>query len=264
MKKLLAGLLTLGLTITSLSAQELSLKGDGVRVVKIDRVVIVKEDATVVQAFPVTVNAPTGAGLYFWSFPVGVVAADKGDVLEIATAPKGPITISVKAISADLDKDGKFKGFVTKFHSLTFTVGDIPAPGPGPGPAPPDPVTPAPIALPGFRVLFIEEQADRQKLTLDQFNAMRGAASVAWLNANTEKEGNQPGWRVADKDAELASEPGQHWRDALKRRPEGFSVPWVVISNGVTGYEGPLPKTKTEIDTLLRKYLVQHLFKTYK
>lgn len=255
MKKLLAVLLCI---CSVSSAQELSLKGDGVRVVKIDKVVIIKEDATVVQSFPVTVSAPAGAGLYFWVTPTGVVAIDKGDVLEIVSAPKGQVVISVKAITADLDKDGKFKGFLTKFHSLTFTVGDVP------GPTPPDPVTPAPIPLPGFRVLFIEEQADRAKLTLDQFNAMRGSESVTWLNANTEKEGNQPGWRVVDKDAAMSSEPGQHWRDALKRRPANFSTPWVIISNGVTGFEGPLPKTKAEIDTLLRKYLVQHLFKAYK
>lgn len=253
MKKLLllSGLLYFA-TTGSLLSQELSLKGDGVRVVKVDRVVVVKEDATIVQAFPVSVNAPAGAGLYFWSFPANVMAVDKGDALEIQSAPKGQTTVSVKAITADLDKDGKFKGFLTKFYSLTFTVGDVPVPpGPGPGPKPPEP---APIALPGYRVLFIEEKSDRQKLTIDQFNAMFGASSVNWLNANTVKEGNQPGWRVADKEATLASEPGQHWRDALKRRPANFETPWIIISNGTTGFEGPLPKTKAELDTLLQKY----------
>lgn len=229
----------------------LSIKGDGVKVVKVDKVILVKEDATVVQSFPFTIGAPEGAGLYFWTYPVGVVAIDKGDALDVQQAAKGPLTISVKAISADVDKDGKFKGFKTTFGSVSFTIGDVPAPPipPGPNPPTPDPVTPAPIPLAGYRVLFIEETEDRNKITLDQFNAMFGADSAKWLNANAKE------WRVYDKDSSALSDPGRHWLDALKRRPAAFATPWVIISNGVTGFEGALPKTETEIKALLQKYV---------
>lgn len=247
-KYVLAALLLLVPSVCLGQQIDLSIKGDGVRVVKVDKVIVVKEDATVVQSFPFTVNAPAGAGLYFWAYPVGVVAIDKGDSLDVQQAAKGPLTVSVKAISADVDKDGKFKGFKTTFGSVSFTIGDVPQPPPGPNPPTPDPVTPAPIPLAGYRVLFIEETEDRNKITLDQFNAMFGADSATWLNANTKE------WRVYDKDSAALSDT-QLWRDALKRRPAGFSVPWVILSNGITGYEGPLPKTDPEIKSLLKKYV---------
>lgn len=249
MKKIALLLLLFVPGVTVGQQVDLSIKGDGVRVVKVDKVIVVKEDATVVQSFPFTVNAPAGAGLYFWTFPSGVVAIDKGDALDVQQAAKGPLTVSVKAISADVDKDGKFKGFKTTFGSVSFTIGDVPQPpGPGPNPPTPDPVTPAPIPLAGYRVLFIEETEDRNKITLDQFNVMFSADSANWLNANAKE------WRVYDKDSAALSDT-QLWRDALKRRPATFATPWVIISNGVTGYEGPLPKTGSEIKTLLQKYV---------
>jgi len=234
---------------------DLSLKGDGVRVVKVDKVIIVKEDATVVQSFPFTVNAATGAGLYFWSFPTTVQAADKGDSLEVLNAPKGPLTISVKSITADLDKDGKFKGFLTKFGSVSFTVGDVPVPpDPKPNPPKPDPTIPSPINLPGFAVMFIEEQMDRGKVTTGQYNAMFGKAMRDWINANALKEGTQPAFRFYDKDQAVSGD-AKHWQDAFKRRPASFATPWIVVSNGVTGWEGPMPATEEETKALLSKYL---------
>lgn len=248
------------LITTPLPAQtvDLSIKGDGVTVVKVDKVIVVKEDLTVVKSFPFTVTAPTGAGLYFWTYPAGVQAADKGDVLEVVNAPKGSITISVKSISAKLDKDGKFIGFDTKFGSVSFAIGDVPTP-PGPDPKPdpkPDPVKPAPIPLVGFRVLIIEETAQRTKLTPGQFNFMFGKASRDWLDTITTVETGQPGYRIYDKDA-TGSNDTQAWpREALKR-PRGSELPWIIISNGVTGFEGPMPAGESDIKALVQKHMVK-------
>lgn len=233
---------------------DLSIKGDGVMVVKVDKVIIVKEDLTVVKSFPFTVTAPAGAGLYFWTYPVGVLAADKGDVLEVTYAPKGAITISVKSISAKLDKDGKFIGFDTKFGSTSFAIGDVPQP-PGPDPKP-DPNKPAPIPLVGFRVLIIEETSQRSKLTPGQFNFMFGKVNRDWLDSVCTIETGQPGYRIYDKDATGVNDAQQWPRDTLKR-PRGNELPWVVISNGVTGFEGPLPVTESDCKALVQKYMAK-------
>lgn len=226
--------------------QDISVSGDGVRVVKVDKVIVIKEDATVAQSFPVYFEAPKGGILYAWSVPQGVTFTKASNKLTVNSAPKGLLTVGVDWAIIDFDK----KTIDSKSATASVTVGDVPNPKPDPKPD-----SSAPIPLAGYRVLFIEESADRAQLTIDQFNAMRGAAAVTWLDANTVKEGNQPGWRVADKDAGFTSEVGQHWRDALKR--PRLSVPWVIISNGVTGFEGPLPKTKSEIDALLQKYVIK-------
>lgn len=250
---------TIVVTYASAQSVDLSIKGDGVTVVKVDKVIVVKEDLTVVKSFPFTVTAPTGAGLYFWTYPAGVQAADKGDVLEVVNAPKGAITISVKSISAKLDKDGKFIGFDTKFGSVSFAIGDVPTP---PDPKPPNPPDPkpdpkvVPIPLVGFRVLVIEETSQRGKLTPGQFNFMFSAASRGWLDTVTTMETGQPGYRIYDKDATGNNDTQQWPRDALKRQ-RGSELPWIIISNGTTGFEGPMPASESDIKALVQKYMVK-------
>jgi hypothetical protein len=131
------------LMVSIAKGQDVPLRVDGAKIVQVDRQVIVKVDVTVVDRLPFSVQAPAGAGLYFWSYPAGIVATDKGDRLEVTAAAKGETTVGVKMITADLDKDGKFRGFLTKFGSVTFTVGDVPnpkPPEPKPDPPKPDPV----------------------------------------------------------------------------------------------------------------------------
>ena len=129
--------------------------------------------------------------------------------------------------------------------------GQAPQPPPTP-PTPPKPVDPAPIPVAGFRVLLVEESADRGKLTPGQFRVMFGKKMRDWLDANCAKEGQQPAYRIYDKDAKTAGDL-KHWQDAMLRART--QVPWIVISNGVTGFEGPLPATEDETLALLQKYL---------
>jgi len=223
----------------------LSLKGNVV-VVKVDRVVVIKEDRTVVQSLPFSVSAPPSDGLHFWTFPAGVSARDKGSVLDVTAAPKGELVISLKTVSADWDA----KKFVTRFGSITFNVGDF---TPTPEPPKPDPKpepSPAPIPAAGFRVLVVYEATKGAPLlTAKQSNELYGADLANYLNAKCVKEDGQPGWRIWDKDTALANAP-EIWRQAMGRNRA--AVPWIIISDGQRGYEGPLPDGG--ILELCRKY----------
>jgi hypothetical protein len=122
---------------------QLEIQGENVKNILVDKVVIVKSSLTVVGSFPFSVQAPAGSALYFWSFPPGVVATDMGDRLEVTNAPKGNLTISVKAMVIDWDA----KKVIAKFGQISFAVGEVP---PGPAPIPPTPPVPPPIPEDAF------------------------------------------------------------------------------------------------------------------
>lgn len=124
-------------------------------------------------------------------------------------------------------------------------------PGPGPKPPiPPKPVDPAPIPLEGFRVLIVTETSE--KLTPTQSSIIFGEKVRSYLREKAVKGPmNTPEFRVFDKDADLTAE-AKHWQDAI-RRPR-TSLPWLIISNGTYGYEGPLPASIEETLTLLKKF----------
>ena len=58
-------------------------------------------------------------------------------------------------------------------------------------------------------------------------------------------------YRFWDKDIILVNEE-QLWKDAMARsHPQ---LPWLLVSNGVTGYEGPLPANTADTKALIKKY----------
>lgn len=255
MRKLLAApLLLLALALPAQGQDvRLEVKGGGAKVVQVDRQVLVKVDVTVVSSLPFTVQAPAGAGLYFWQYPPGVAAQDRNDRLEVTAAPKGELTVGVKMITADLDDQGRFKGFRTAYGSVTFTVGDVPQPGPPTPPDPPGPKPPAPVA--GLKVLVVEESADRTRLPLAQQSVILGKTVRDRLNAVTPvgPDGRTREWRIYDKDVDASAE-APHWK-ALLARPRQ-SVPWVVLADGAGNpvFEGPLPGTVADFLALIDKY----------
>lgn len=111
---------------------------------------------------------------------------------------------------------------------------------------PPGPTPPAPIPATGLRVLIIEETNDRATLPPAQAQIFSSTKVLGWLRTNAPDH-----WRVWDDDVDPASAPVE-FRDALKI-PRG-GLPWIVISNGATGFSGPLPATADETVTLLEKY----------
>lgn len=240
-------------------AVPLEVKGD-VSVVKVDKVVVIQEDRTVVKSVPFKVAAPSGGGIYTWTVTpsAGVQFIDKNDTLEISACPKGSITISVKMIGANLDKDGKFIGFLVRFGSVTFDVGEVgpqpkpePKPDPKPDPKPEPKPDPAPFPANGLHVLIAYETAN---INPRLANMIASGDLIKYLKGACAKEpGN--GWsayRIWDKDVFTGNE-AKTWQDAMKK-VTGKPVPYIVISNGVTGFEGPLPDSVEGIIELVKKY----------
>lgn len=137
-----------------------------------------------------------------------------------------------------------------------------PGPGPGPGPTPgptptptptPTPDTPAPIPLPGLRVMMVYESQDLPRLSEAAKSAMFSAAVRSYLDSHCVRDpGNQLPQRVwIDQHATFGPD-AQVWKTALARGQK--SLPWIVISTGTTGYEGPAPATEAEMLALLKKY----------
>jgi hypothetical protein len=130
-----------------------------------------------------------------------------------------------------------------------IVIGD--APDPGPTPTPPGPTPPPPIPGDGLKVLIVTESGD--KLTSAQQGIIFGEKVRGYLREKAAKgpDGKTPEFRVFDKDVDASAE-AKHWQDAL-RRPR-TTLPWIIISNGSHGYEGPLPGHVEEMMLLLRKF----------
>jgi hypothetical protein len=72
-----------------------------------------------------------------------------------------------------------------------------------------------------------------------------------FLASNCVKVSNVPEWRIVDQNVQVYGEQ-QIWKDALARRRS--AMPWLIISNGKSGFEGPLPKSKSEFTELVKTY----------
>lgn len=142
--------------------------------------------------------------------------------------------------------------------SKKVEVGKAPNPPPDPDDPDVDPDKEPPIPLPGLRVLIIEEQAERNKLPEGQRQILY---STAFRNDYLDKvctDGievpSKKEWRIFDKDEkyEAVAKDGERWAKAMNRPRQ--SVPWIIVSNGKTGYEGPLPANPQEAMALIDKY----------
>ena len=187
---------------------------------------------------------------YDWEFPDGVqfrVLDDIGHKV-IVVAPPGSYTARLTAVGPS----GNDKvPFAIKKASKTFTIGD----------APDDddddtddnkPVNPPPIAEDGFRVLIVYESGDMTKYKWEQQAILSGQDVRDFLKASCVNENGTPGFRIYDPDVDVKNDLPV-WQKAMARPRK--EIPWLVISNGKTGFEGPLPKTVTEFLELSKKYL---------
>jgi hypothetical protein len=121
----------------------------------------------------------------------------------------------------------------------------------------PIPIDPPPITEPGFRVLVIEETAERGKLPKDQLTILTSTEVRAYLNAKCVKgpDGKTPEYRFFDKDTDLSHE-SEVWQKAMAaaKGTQGFVVPWLIVSDGKKGEDGPLPANVADMMTELKKY----------
>lgn len=115
---------------------------------------------------------------------------------------------------------------------------------------PPTPVNPPPIADAGFRVMFVWETSS---VTPAQANIINSTTMRTYLNGKCAKgiDGKTPEYRMFDKDVTMSGET-ELWKKAMGR--PRTTIPWILISNGKTGFEGPLPATLDETMTLIKKY----------
>jgi hypothetical protein len=134
------------------------------------------------------------------------------------------------------------------WDEATVVVAVSPGPGPtppGPGPSPTPGI--APIEGDGLRVLFVAETGERMPQSIEA--SFYSTEVAAYLNANCAKVGGQPDFRRVDPDTQF-TDPGHRFAKALAR-PRA-SLPWLIISNGTSGYEGPFPATPAETLALIK------------
>ncbi len=156
-------------------------------------------------------------------------------------------------------------------------VAGTPAPDPSPTPTPDPTPTPADeVPIPnvtGLHVLVLYESGDASTLPAAQQAVLYGKTVRDYLNLKSPlgPDGKTHQWRMWDKDVDASNEQPL-WQDALKRgldkvknwiqpkdkdgKPVGptKAVPWIIVSNGKAGYEGPLPANVADMMTLLKKY----------
>lgn len=215
----------------------LDVKGEGVKTI------------VLVSKFPVVVSGAPGADLYFWTASNGVTFTDKGDAIDVLSAPQGESSVHCRMLFIDWSG----KKVVSKFGVVTFSVGAIP-----PGPKPPDPIPPIPVPATGLKVLIVEEESARSQLPKGQKDIILGKDMRDWLIANCSPDPattNGKGYDIWDKDVSTDNVP-KAWADAMVRG-RTLTMPGVVIMDGqgVILQAVPLPADPEALKLLLGKYL---------
>jgi hypothetical protein len=190
----------------------------------------------------VKVPATSNGAALLWDVrpPLPSFALDAERALLVSAKAAGRYTVTCETA----------KGSRIARAACVLTVGQAPPPGPGPTPpVPPGP--PAPIPADGLHVLVV---IDGARLTAAQADALDGQAVRGYLNATCPAgpDGKTKEWRVWDRGVDPANE-SKLWQDAFART-KGKPLPYVVISNGKTGFEGPLPESADALLALLKKY----------
>lgn len=165
-----------------------------------------------------------------------------------------------KSIKAE-DKVDRALSLANGVSTCWVTIGNPVPPDPPQPPTPPTPpqpptpptpptppAPPAPIPLAGLRVIIVEESADRMKLPKDQREIMFSQELYDYLDKHCV---SKRAWGIWDKDDDVSAY-GKEFVEAMKR--PRTSLPWLIVSDGKTGFEGPLPATLAETLTLLKKY----------
>ncbi len=170
------------------------------------------------------------------------VKVEKGlDGWILFTGPAG--VYNIEASAGKVDKDGNLQQDSADF---TVTIGD-PAP-----PIPPKPPGPTPDPDPfqstaeGLKVLIVYESEDLTKYPAEQAAVLTNKEVRSLLNSKAEGT-----WHIWDKDVNTSNESAM-WQKVMKRSRK--SLPWIVIGNGKSGFEGPLPATSSATIELINKY----------
>lgn len=179
-----------------------------------------------------------------WTTLDGSCTLDAHGPLAAVTPKKGtdfPVIVSQVV-------DGKE---VIRVAMVRMGLGPQPPPGPnppGPGPNPPTP-NPAPIPLDGFRVLIVY---DPMTLAAAQEGIVFGKQVRDYLQAKcvVGTDGKTKDFWILQTGSDVANAP--KWiGDAIQRRPDRKT--FMLISDGKTGYDGPIPADVSTAMTELKK-----------
>lgn len=183
---------------------------------------------------------------------------ERGTVLNFFAPKPGVYVIACDYIDFSAKRWEKFRFIVTVKGTAPIDPDPV-----DPDPVVPDPVVPtdvvqpAPIPLPGLRVLMVLETQDLPpKIPQAQYDAMFDGNIRDWLTANCPPgPKNTAEWRmIDDDDGFVPQDKLPHWEVAAKRPRR--SLPWVIISNGTRniGYEGPVPENSDKFLELLKRF----------
>jgi hypothetical protein len=223
-------------------------------------------------AAPPAITGPDSAAFGI-EFGVSGVKASRGSSWSVMPQVPGLVVRPVKSerkvivwgppgeYPKALDEAPVEEQIVTKTFTLTGAgpgPGPVPPtpipPGPGPGPTPPvPPVPPVPDPNPmpgvtGLHMLLVAESSKMSEYPSAQVASWQSKAVHDYLAS----KGAGKNWRIWDKDTNVAdAEP--KWQAAMARA-KGKPLPWLIISNGTTGYEGPAPADTAALLDLLKRY----------
>ena len=212
---------------------------------------------------PVPVNAPafinvTGAKL---GDPFTIFVVPEGgqfvELYDTKGTPVGIYTNSVPGIYTACVVVYNAETKAQEKSTFAIHVGVGPTPPIPPGPIPPGP-TPIPPQPAGFRVLILEETAQRGSLPKTQLSALLSTKARDYMNAKAPKgpDGKTPEWRMLDDDHTDESFLAENWRKSLDmaRKDSAGKLPWIIVSDGAKGESRAFPQTEAELLELLRKY----------
>ena len=138
------------------------------------------------------------------------------------------------------------------------SVGPRPPPDPDPDVDPdvdpdptPDPDVPAPIDGDGLRILIVYETSEISKLPQKQQDVLYGQQIRRYMSENCEKVDGFPEWRILDAETKFQDTDNNFAKALARPRKE---IPWIIISNGKTGYEGPLPDNPEMTISLIERF----------
>jgi len=153
---------------------------------------------------------------------------------KVVTAEKPGLYV-VEAWNAKADKASQIATCVVEIKGSTPPIPPTPPTPPDP-PVPPP--SPAPIPVDGFRVLIIfDDEKTIPKLPEKQQQIIYSLNVREYLDkACAKSQDGTPEYRMFPVKVQGAEKV---WADAMAR--PRTSLPWMVVSNGKTGWEGPLP-----------------------
>lgn len=178
-------------------------------------------------------------------------SADGGKTVILNTGLKPEVLRIMQIVSSTNGKN--------TYQRISIRIGQGPQPPPKDDPVvppkpvdPTDPVVPPAPKLGQLKVLIIEETGSRGELPSDQIGIFTSVPIREYAKKACSKDAKgNPDFLVFDKDVSV--EGTAEWVQQAWKQPRQ-DLPWILLSNGTTGYSGPLPENIDKTLELLKKY----------